>query len=412
MSAGSHSHHSSSGAASQSGQQFLHRHSGTSLGGQNNWSGSHHLNTASAASFHHGSGTGSQGFAHRHYGNNYSGNYGNSNNNHHYNNYGGSYRYGGSGYRYGGYGYGLGGFGYGFGYPYYRPFYGYGYRPYYGFGFGNFGYGGFYGLLGLGGYGYGGFGYGGYGYGFPYYRYNSVCSYGGMYSPYGYGYGGYGYGGYGSNLYATNAYASIAPVVTTPVVTTPTTPAISAPIASIDPNLQLAQADPASPGQFADRGESSFKTRDFKNATYYWRHAVVDDPKNGVLVMMLGQSLFATGQFEEAAGATQAGIQMLPKDQWGVVAGNYKELYTNIQDYTDQLRALEKAVKDKPDDPATRFLVGYHYGYLGYPKEAIKELDKTLELAPKDEVAKKLRDAFAEKLPKTQQVAVPPTPGT
>ena len=98
--------------------------------------------------------------------------------------------------------------------------------------------------------------------------------------------------------------------------------------------------------------------------------------------MLLGQALFATGKFDEAAGATQAAMHSLPKDKWGVVVGNYKELYGNTQDYTDQLRALEKAVKDKPDNPALRFLLGFHYAYLGYPQQAVDQLGEGIEIGP------------------------------
>jgi tetratricopeptide (TPR) repeat protein len=158
---------------------------------------------------------------------------------------------------------------------------------------------------------------------------------------------------------------------------------------------------------FAEKGETDFKARDYKAAVYAWKHAVVDDPTNGVLTMMLGQGFFATGQYNEAAGAVQQAMQILPKEEWGVVVKNYKELYTNIQDFTDQLRALEKAVKEKPNDPALRFLAGFEYAYLGYPKEAVGQLEKGLKVAPRDEMAKKLRDEMAAKL----KSAEPPAPG-
>ena len=90
------------------------------------------------------------------------------------------------------------------------------------------------------------------------------------------------------------------------------------------------------------------------------------------------------GRYDEAAGATQAAMQMLPEDKWGVVIANYTHLYGNIQDYTDQLKALEKARDAKPDSPALHFLLGFHFGYLNYPKQAVKELDKALTMAPKD----------------------------
>jgi tetratricopeptide (TPR) repeat protein len=154
----------------------------------------------------------------------------------------------------------------------------------------------------------------------------------------------------------------------------------------------------AAAGNFSEQGEAAFKAGDYKGAAYAWRHALVDDPQNPVMLLMLGQAMFANGQYNEAAGATQAAMQMLPKDKWGVVVTNFRDLYGNAGDYTTQLRALEKAVKDKPEDPAQRFLLGYHYAYLGYPKQAIDQLDKVLELQPKDEASKQLRDEMKAKL--------------
>ena len=246
-----------------------------------------------------------------------------------------------------------------------------GFYPFFGFGFPFFGFG--YPFFGLGyglGYGYGGYGYGGYGYGG--YGYGGYGGYGYGYNPYAYYSGPYGYG-YGAYAYPYS-------------------------------NAQVAPAQPATTATdaevFAQKGENDFKTADYKSAVYSWRHALVDDPQNGVLTLMLAQGLFATGSFDEAAGAVQQAMQLLPEDQWGVVVSNYRELYGKIGDYTTQLRALEKAVKQAPDDPGLRFLLGYHYGYLGYPAQAVKQLDKTLELAPADQMAQKLRDQFKAKLPK------------
>lgn len=247
------------------------------------------------------------------------------------------------------------------------PFFGFGF-PFFGFGFGYPFYGLGYGY-GLYGYGYGGYGYGGYGYGYNPYAY---------YYPYGYGYG-YGYP-YGYGMYGNYPAAGH--------VAQPTTKASDAEV-------------------FAQKGENDFKAGDYKGAVYAWRHALVDDPQNGVLMMMLAQGLFATGSYDEAAGAVQQAMQLLPENQWGVVVSNYKELYGKIGDYTSQLRALEKAVKAAPDDPGLRFLLGFHYGYLGYPKDAVKQLDKVLQEAPADQLAKKLHEIFTGKLPKDGGPAAP-----
>jgi len=151
---------------------------------------------------------------------------------------------------------------------------------------------------------------------------------------------------------------------------------------------------------FAQQGEMNFKDGRFDQALRNWRHALVDDPRNGGLVLLMAQAMFQTGNYNESAGAIQQGLTMLPSDQWGVVLANYTKLYGHTQPFVDSLRDLEKRRKEKPDDLAVRFLLGYQYGFLGYPKEAIEELDKVLKLAPKDEVAKKLRELMVTKLPK------------
>ena len=254
-------------------------------------------------------------------------------------------------------------FGYGNGaYAYRNNPYSYGFGGL-GYGLGGFGLGGF----GLGGYGMGGYGGGGYG--------------GGGYGNYG-GYGGYpSYGNYNTG---TNAYAASQGAVN---------------------NDTGALALAPTPGQpaddaldFAGHGELDFKAGSYEGAVRNWKHALVEDPNNGALVLLMAQGLFEMSQYDQAAGATQMAMQMLPQEKWGAVIENYKELYGNIGDYTNQLKALEKARDAKPADSALRFLLGFHFGYLGHPKQAVRELDKTLELNAKDEGARKVRDIFAGKL--------------
>jgi hypothetical protein len=106
-------------------------------------------------------------------------------------------------------------------------------------------------------------------------------------------------------------------------------------------------------------------------------------------------------------------MQMLPKEHWGVVVKNFRELYGNPLDYTTHLRALEKAEAEKPNDPAMRFLAGFHYAYLGYPKESIDQLDKGLKIVPHDEMAKQLKDEMQARLPGLPgEVTTPAAPAT
>jgi tetratricopeptide (TPR) repeat protein len=164
-----------------------------------------------------------------------------------------------------------------------------------------------------------------------------------------------------------------------------------------------------SSSDFISRGETEFRAGHYTTAVQMWRHALVDDPKNGGVMMMLSQAMFAVGQYDEAAGAAQYGMSLLPPDKWGGVVQRYKELYGNQQDYTDELKRLEKARDASPEAPAIRFLLGYHFGFLGYPKQAVRELDKVLELAPKDDMARKLLEQF-KPLVKNDAPAAPPSP--
>jgi tetratricopeptide (TPR) repeat protein len=91
-------------------------------------------------------------------------------------------------------------------------------------------------------------------------------------------------------------------------------------------------------------------------------------------------------------------MKLLPDDKWGSVITNYSQLYGKAQDYSDQLRAVEKVRDQKPDDAAVRFLLGFHYYYLGHTKEAFAELDKAIQLQAQDPFARQLRNLAASKL--------------
>jgi tetratricopeptide (TPR) repeat protein len=394
--------------------------------------------------------------------------------------YGGGYgRYGGyggyGGYGYGRYGMGYGGYGLGYGrYGGYGGYGGYGYGRY-GMGYGGYGlgygrYGGYYGGMfpgfgyglgwglgyglgyGLGGYGYGygypyyGYGYGGYGgYGYPYaYGYSSYYPYGYGYSSYGYGYpySNYGYGNsyYGSSGYPSyTSYASAIPSYANYGASyaalggTPPAPGAayagdsltSSALAQAPPPPDQGQSaggaanvDQITAADFAAQGETNFKANKYEAAARNFRHALVDDPENPGVLMLLGQTAFALGQYNEAAGATELGMKMLPPEKWGSVLTNYQQLYPNSSDFTNQLRALEKARNEHPNDPALRFLLGYQYYYLGFAKEAFRELDKAVQLQPKDPFAAQLRNLAAAKVgepavavPAVSEPQGPPPPG-
>ncbi len=272
---------------------------------------------------------------------------------------------------------------------------------------------GHYGGMGAGrGFGYGARGYGGgfhgpvgghrgYGWGYPYYGYGLGLGLGlGLGYGLSSGYGGYGYG-YPVYVYSPGSYYGSAYYVDGS--NTASSPVITASSTTISDSASASKAR-----ELSDRGETAFKKGDYQGAVYAWRHAIVDDPQNAVLVLLLSQGLFATGHYEEAAGATQASMRVLPKEHWGAVISRYQDLYGHSQDYTKQLRALEKAVQAKPNDAGLRFLAGYHYGYLGFQKQSIEQLERVIQIEPRDEVARQLLEEIKSK--SSRQESLPPAP--
>ena len=293
-----------------------------------------------------------------------------------------------------GLGYGLG-YGFGYGYPYGYGGYGYGGYPYW--------YGGYPYRYG---YGYP-YGYGGYGYGYPYSGYGGGYGYPSGYGGYGYGYpyGGYG-GGFGSTSLSPNTYASSSSLnanvyVSKPAASVPSTSVPSSTFIARHPPKPPAAAPPKRPAtasDFARKGDDAFKSGDYAAASKAWEHALVDDPKNGILALKVAQAMFAAGQFDEAAGAVQRGLAQLPATQWGSVVRDRAQLYgAKTGEYATQLQALEHAAENQPANPAEQFLLAYHYAFSRRSADATKLLDGVLKVAPEDRVARSLRDMLQPK---------------
>lgn len=163
----------------------------------------------------------------------------------------------------------------------------------------------------------------------------------------------------------------------------------------------VSEEDRESAQRFTRQGEQEFRSASYDRATRSFRHAILDDPRNGVVMLMLAQGLLATGSYDEAAGATQQAMLLLPEEQWGVVVANYKDLYGRASDFNDQLKALQKASDEQAENPALHFLLAYQYGYLGYPDFAIKRLAKVANMAPDDRLSTRLKQIMEAKLKDT-----------
>ena len=267
---------------------------------------------------------------------------------------------------------------------YNRPFFGYhnnwvnGYWPGH--------YGGFGGLgerrvrlRRLGGsapWGYGGLGYGGFGSGLGLGMLAGlgVGSFGawGM-NPYSYG---WGYSSY-SNPFSGMGYSGIAnPAFANNVV--PATYDYTMP-------LDMASAAPAdevvTPAVSTfDQARDAFKAGDYSKALDLANQTIKTLPNDADAHEFRGVTLFALGQYKDAATALYAVLSAGPGWDWTTLIS----LYPDVDPYTQQLRALEQYRTQNPTDPSSRFVLAYLYSSQGSAEAAAREYAELNKLLPND----------------------------
>jgi tetratricopeptide (TPR) repeat protein len=157
-------------------------------------------------------------------------------------------------------------------------------------------------------------------------------------------------------------------------------------------SLANAASEPAG-DRFAG-GQTAFRNGDYYRAIDEWSKECAAGAPNPVLLLVLGQAYFAAEKYSEAAAATQAALRALPEDRWSIVISNRGELYDDPRVYNFQVHQLAEAVEEHPRDPALRFLLGYHYTYVGYPHAALEQLEHAVRLDQRDDLTAELRDTL------------------
>jgi tetratricopeptide (TPR) repeat protein len=178
-----------------------------------------------------------------------------------------------------------------------------------------------------------------------------------------------------------------------PYYTEPVTVATNVTVDYSQPLVETAPAaeptDPAAPqpgiSDF-DAARQAFYDGDYARAMESTNKALAQLPKDPVIHEFRALVLFAQGQYQPAAAALYSVLSVGPGWDWTTLSS----LYPSTEVYTKQLRALEAAVKQKPDDPALRFVVAYHYLTMGSKDAAAEQLKALLALSPQDKVAKDL----------------------
>jgi hypothetical protein len=135
-----------------------------------------------------------------------------------------------------------------------------------------------------------------------------------------------------------------------------------------------------------DEARAAFKNGEYSKALAKVTVALQNNSQDPILHEFRALTLFATGDFKEAAAVLNSLLASAPGMDWTTMSG----LYGNVDDYTKQLQRLEDFCKSNPNDASARFVLAYHYLVLGHTDEAIKLLKRVVELQPNDATAKRM----------------------
>jgi tetratricopeptide (TPR) repeat protein len=124
-----------------------------------------------------------------------------------------------------------------------------------------------------------------------------------------------------------------------------------------------------------------------------------------VLHEFRGLTLFAQGQYKDAATTLYAVLSAGPGWNWQTLS----QFYPDTETYTRQLRALERAARNNPESANDRFLLAYHYLVMGHNDAAAKIFDQVHALLPNDQLTNQLLAALR---PQPQGKDGMPEPGT
>ncbi len=139
-----------------------------------------------------------------------------------------------------------------------------------------------------------------------------------------------------------------------------------------------------------DQARNDFMSTNYQAALTGVEKAIGQLPNDAVLHEFRAITLFALGRFADASSTLYPVLSIQPGMDWTTLSS----LYTNINTYTAQLRALEADRDANPNNPADLFLLGYLYSSMGYKDQAANELTKLVAIEPKDTLSAGLLKAI------------------
>jgi tetratricopeptide (TPR) repeat protein len=158
-------------------------------------------------------------------------------------------------------------------------------------------------------------------------------------------------------------------------------------VVQADPNLSNPQPsiDPFTATSF-DAAREFFKQGDYPSALSSVDQAITRTPSDAVMHEFRSLVLFALRDYRQSAAVIHSVLAVGPGWDWTTMSA----LYPDPQVYSDQLRMLERYVRDHPRAADGHFLLGYHDMIASRREEAIAELQQVVQLMPTDRLAGEL----------------------
>ena len=155
-------------------------------------------------------------------------------------------------------------------------------------------------------------------------------------------------------------------------------------------------------------GLESFRQGQYNDAAESLYNALLEDPANGVIKVILSESLFAIGEYRYAARYLREALgewEEFTLYQWSPAA-----LYRNAEDLPSRMKLLEKEATGHPENLDLQLVLGYERFVHGEP-DAAKGIFGTLATSAPDEETRKLSARFLRRIESAasgEAVAPPP----
>jgi tetratricopeptide (TPR) repeat protein len=134
----------------------------------------------------------------------------------------------------------------------------------------------------------------------------------------------------------------------------------------------------------------AFRAGEFARALSFTDLALQHYRNDPVLHEFRALCLFALGRYDEAAAALYVVLTAGPGWDWATMVG----LYSDVETYTRQLRALEAAANQNTSSASKRFVAAYHYMVQDHLEQARQQFGYAAQLEPRGELAARFAKAL------------------